>query len=77
MPNEDIRKFMKVHNVFIWEVALAFSVSEMTIYRWLRKPLTEEKKKLLIDAVNSIAVVKEKNEKTNQKQRVLIVEEKV
>lgn len=77
MPNEDIRKFMKVHNVFIWEVALAFSVSEMTIYRWLRKPLTEEKKKLLIDAVNSIAVVKEKNEKMNQKQRVLIVEEKV
>lgn len=77
MPNEDIRKFMKVHNVFIWEVALAFSVSEMTIYRWLRKPLTEEKKKLLIDAVNSIAVVKEKNEKTNQKQRVLIIEEKV
>lgn len=67
---------MKVHNVFIWEVALAFNVSEMTIYRWLRKPLTEEKKKLLIDAVNSIAVVKEKNEKTNQKQRVLIVEEK-
>lgn len=77
MPNEDIRNFMKVHNVFIWEVALAFNVSEMTIYRWLRKPLTEEKKKLLIDAVNSIAVVKEKNEKMNQKQRVLIVEEKV
>lgn len=77
MPNEDIRNFMKVHNVFIWEVALAFNVSEMTIYRWLRKPLTEEKKKLLIDAVNSIAVVKEKNEKMNQKQRVLIIEEKV
>ena len=33
--------------------------------------------KLLIDAVNSIAVVKEKNEKMNQKQRVLIIEEKV
>lgn len=75
MPNEDIRKFMKVHNVFIWEVALAFSVSEMTIYRWLRKPLTREKEKLLVDTVKSIADVKETNEKTNSKrQRVQIVQ---
>lgn len=80
MPNEDIREYMKVHNVFIWEVALAFNVSEMTIYRWLRKPLTTEKKKLLVDAINSIAELKEKNRKINtQKQRVQIVqvEEKV
>lgn len=80
MPNEDIREYMKVHNVFIWEVALAFNVSEMTIYRWLRKPLTTEKEKLLVDAINSIANVKEENRKINtQKQRVQIVqvEEKV
>lgn len=76
MPNEDIRKFMKVHNVFIWEVALAFSVSEMTIYRWLRKSLTKEKEKLLFDTIKSIACVKEENEKTNsKKQRVQIVED--
>lgn len=76
MPNEDIRKFMKVHNVFIWEVALAFSVSEMTIYRWLRKSLTKEKEKLLFDTIKSIACVKEENEKTkSKKQRVQIVED--
>ena len=77
MPNKDVREYAKRHNIYIWEIAEIFEVCETTIYRWLRKPLDKEKKKLFLDAVDNLSKVKEENEKTNQRVRIVQCEEKV
>lgn len=72
MPNKDVREYAKRHNIYIWEIADAFQVHEMTIYRWLRKPLDEKKKKLFLDVIDNLSKVKEENEKTSQRRRVIV-----
>lgn len=47
MCNTDIRNEMRIANVRQWEVAEAVGVSEMTMVKWLRKELDEEKKALV------------------------------
>lgn len=50
--NKVIRKMFKDKGVFQWEVAESLGVSEVTLIRWLRTPLTDEKKENVIKAIN-------------------------
>ena len=47
MCNTDLRNEMRIANVRQWEVADAVGVSEMTMVKWLRKELDDEKKALV------------------------------
>lgn len=47
MSNEDLRKEIRIANVRQWEVADAIGISEMTMVKWLRKELGNEKKALI------------------------------
>jgi transposase-like protein len=54
-PNDDIRLLARTKGVYLWQVAEQLKISEPTLMRWLRKPLTEDKKQAIIDAINKIA----------------------
>lgn len=52
--NMDIRKAIKEAKIHHWEIAEALSVSEMTLVRWLRKELSDEKKQLILTAIEHL-----------------------
>ncbi len=53
--NEDIRRAISEKRLFNYEVAEKLGVSEFTFARWLRYELSEEKKELVINAINELA----------------------
>lgn len=54
MHNKDLRDEFRIANVRQWEVAEAMGISEMTLVKWLRRELTEEKKKLVREAIRKV-----------------------
>lgn len=53
--NEDIRRAISEKRLFNYEVAEKLGVSEFTFARWLRYELSEEKKELVLNAINELA----------------------
>lgn len=54
MANEEIKKLIKKHRLFRYEVADAMNVSEGYLSTLLRKPLTEEMEKKVKEAINQL-----------------------
>ena len=54
MHNKDLRNEFRIANVRQWEVAEAIGISEMTFVKWLRRELSEEKKKLVREAIRKV-----------------------
>ena len=52
--NVEVRTKLDSFSIHLWELAQAIGVSEMTMTRWMRAELTEEKKKLIEEAVQRI-----------------------
>lgn len=55
MANIDIRAYAKSKRVFMYEIAKALGISEMTLIRKLRQELSEPDKQYYIDLIDSIA----------------------
>ena len=55
MANEDIKKLIKKHRLFRYEVAEAMNVSEGYLSTLLRKPLTEEMRTRVLEAINKLS----------------------
>ena len=55
MANIDIRAYAKSKRVFMYEIAKALEISEMTLIRKLRQELSEPDKQYYIDLIDSIA----------------------
>ncbi len=53
--NQTVRKAAKSAGVPLWKIAAAIGVSEPTIIRWLRVPLSEEKEVRILSAIASLA----------------------
>ena len=53
--NEHIRKAARVAAVPLWRVAAAIGVSEPTLIRWMRFPLTKEKEALITEAISTLS----------------------
>lgn len=53
--NEHIRAAIKKQRVTLWQTADKMGVSEMTLIRWLRFPLTEEKEAQIMEAIKTAA----------------------
>ena len=52
--NQMIREVAKRKGVKHWQIAAYMGISEQTIVRWLRIPLTEEKEATILAAINAI-----------------------
>ena len=52
--NQVVRRAAKYSGVPLWKIAAAIGVSEPTIIRWLRFPLTEEKEKRIMTAIATL-----------------------
>ena len=50
--NREVREALHNKGMKQWELADMLGVSEFTLTRWLRKELTEDKKELLLKAIN-------------------------
>lgn len=54
MANEEIKKLIKKHRLFRYEVAEAMGISEGYLSTLLRKPLTEEVEQKVLEAINKL-----------------------
>lgn len=50
--NQEVREALQNKGMKQWELADLLGISEFTLTRWLRKELTEDKKELLLKAIN-------------------------
>lgn len=50
--NQEVREALQNKGIKQWELADMLGISEFTLTRWLRKELTEDKKELLLKAIN-------------------------
>ena len=55
MCNKDLRDEMRIANVRQWEVAEAIGISEMTMVKWLRRELDDNKKVLMREGISRVA----------------------
>lgn len=53
--NQKVRDAAKKHNVKHWQIAAHLGISEPTIVRWLRVPLSPEKEQTLLAVIEEIA----------------------
>ena len=54
MANLEIRQIIREKRLRHYEVAEAMKISEYTLSKWLRTPLTEEKREMVMQAINKI-----------------------
>lgn len=55
MCNKDLRDEMRIANVRQGEVAEAIGISEMTMVKWLRRELDDNKKVLIREGISRVA----------------------
>lgn len=53
--NQAVRETAKKNGVKHWQIAMHMGVSEQTILRWLRGPLSTEREKAIMEAIEAIA----------------------
>lgn len=61
MCNKDLRDEMRIANVRQWEVAEAIGISEMTMVKWLRRELDDNKKALVREGISKAVQHNKKN----------------
>jgi len=54
MANQEIKNLIKKHRLFRYEVAEAMGISEGYLSTLLRKPLTEEMERRVLEAINKL-----------------------
>lgn len=52
--NETVRKAARTANVPLWKVAAELRISEPTLTRWLRFPLTPDKEAAMLAAISEL-----------------------
>lgn len=52
--NQDIREKLKDNGVPMWKVGELLGVSEMTIIRWFRTPLSDSKREAVLNAIDRL-----------------------
>ena len=53
--NTDVRQKIKAAGVYQWQVAKACGISEVTLIRWLRDELSEERRKAIMAAIEALS----------------------
>lgn len=55
LENICVRNSVKQHRLFMWEVAKEVGVNDGTLSRWLRVPLTSERKQRIEIAIQRLS----------------------
>lgn len=55
IENEGIRKLAKANGIPLWRIAHEIGVSEPTLTRWLRFPLSEERERQILAAIDELS----------------------
>ncbi len=55
--NPEIRNAMKAYCIPFWKIGDKIGVHEGTLARWMRRELSEEKKTLIMAAINELKTV--------------------
>lgn len=53
-PNQEIRDKLRIRNIPQWRLAVEIGVSENTVCRWLRMPLSADKEARLLSALDQL-----------------------
>lgn len=56
MENAMVRKAARVAGIPLWKIAVAIGVSEPTLTRWLRTPLSPEREAVIMGAISELEV---------------------
>jgi hypothetical protein len=64
--NDEIRKAIANAGIRHWEVAATVGIDETTLVRWLRSPLTDERKKTILKAMEKIKKEKQREEESHE-----------
>ncbi|MBQ8301420.1 MAG: hypothetical protein IJX57_05605 [Clostridia bacterium] len=54
MTNEELKKKIKENNLYQWQVANAAGITEMTLIRWFRTPMTKERAERVNAAIGQL-----------------------
>lgn len=54
MENEKIRKAARMAGIPLWKIAITIGVSEPTLTRWLRIPLSAEREGIILTAIREL-----------------------
>ena len=54
IANQEVRNRAKRMGVKHWQIAEYLGISEPTIMRWLRVPLSQEREKMVLEAIEAI-----------------------
>ena len=54
MENRDVRRAARAAGVPLWKIARQLGVSEPTMTRWLRTPLSSEKREAVLGAISEL-----------------------
>ena len=54
MDKLDVHTVLKKNRIYQWEVARELGIADYTLSRWLRKDLSEEQVKSILEAINRI-----------------------
>lgn len=54
MENIQLRSVLKMKGIPFWKIAKIIGISEPTMTRWMREPLSKEHYEKIMDAINQI-----------------------
>lgn len=52
--NKELRAALKAAGLFHWQIADIIGVNEITLGRWLRKPLPADKEQQILQAIDAL-----------------------
>lgn len=55
MQNKTIRQYARINEIPLWRIAQELGVCEMTLTRWLRVPLSEEREARIIEIIDRLS----------------------
>ena len=63
MNNKQIKDMMKENCIFMWQVAKTLNIYETSFCKWFREELSEERKQLVLSAIEEIKLDRLKQQK--------------
>lgn len=54
MNNKEIKDLLKAEHIYMWQVAKVLNIHETTFIRWFRDELSEERKRVVLSAIEEI-----------------------
>ena len=58
IENQDLRQMMRENDIPMWRVAHCIGISEATLSRWLRLPVTPEQRQAILSGIEQAKAAK-------------------